>query len=68
MSICVKQHSKIDLLTYEVIFLIFFLIYMKASYNYIILYDLFDKNLLRKSKKTVKEGEKEARKPVEHIL
>lgn len=55
LSICVKQHSIIDLLTYEVIFMIFFLKYMKESYNYIILHDLFNKNLLQKSKKIVKE-------------
>lgn len=35
--------------------MIFFLKYMKASYNCIILYDLFNKNLLQKSKKRVKE-------------
>lgn len=68
LSICVKQHSIIDLLTYEVIFMIFFLKYMKASYNYIILYDLFNKNLLQKSKKRVKEQGRKARMPVECIL
>lgn len=42
--------------------MIFFLKYMKASYNCIILYDLFNKNLLQKSKKRVKEegGHKKA--------
>lgn len=63
LSICVKQHSIIDLLTYEIIFMIFFLKYMKASYNSIILYDLFNKNLFQKSKERVKEvGGKRSKK------
>lgn len=42
--------------------MIFFLKYMKASYNCIILYDLFNKNLLQKSKKRVKEEGGESKK------